>query len=181
MTPAEYIFIFATCAALLVLVMSVKNIDWERLGLMPKSLFGGWWQVLLFNACLFALVQFTIINKFVDLPSWILDTDPLLPLLAIVFLQEIVFRGVLISWLERWGSQKALWVSTGIFVLFHLMAPYTWTSAGLVFAGLTLVGGYFWGWHFLKFRNMYLLAVSHLLVNLSFNYSIFVFFLNSDT
>ncbi len=173
MTPAENLFILVTSVVLLVLALYIKNINWEKLGLKPKSLFSGWWQVLLFNVIIFLLVQLAIVNKLVTLPDWILDKDPLLPLLAIIFLQEILFRGLLISWLERWGKQRALWFSVDIFVLFHLISPYTWTSIGLLFAGLTFVGGYFWGWHFLKFRNIYLLAVSHFLVDLSFNYMIF--------
>ncbi len=177
MTPVDNIFIFATSIVLLILVISIKNINWKKLGLKPKSLFNGWWQVLLFNTIIFVLVQLTIVNKFINLPDWMLDKDPLLPLIAIVFLQEIIFRGLLISWLEHWGRQKALWISVIIFVMFHLVAPYTWSSIGLIFAGLTFVGGYFWSWHFLKFRNIYLLTISHFLVNLSFNYFIFLFLL----
>lgn len=177
MTSAENLFILATSVVLLILALYIKNINWEKLGLKPKSLLIGWWQVLLFNVSIFVLVQLAIVNKLVTLPDWMLDKDPLLPLLAITFLQEILFRGLLISWLERWGRQKALWFSVLIFVAFHLVAPYTWTNIGLLFAGLTFVGGYFWGWHFLKFRNIYILAISHFLVNLSFNYMVFnVFF-----
>lgn len=170
MTVAENIFIFSTSIALLILLIWVKNIDCRKFGLKPESLFNGWWQVFLFNASVFVLVQLVIVNAFIDFPSWIVDKDPLLPLVAIVFLQEIIFRGLVIGGLERWGRQKALWASVVIFVVFHLVTPYSWSSAGFIFAGLTLVGGYFWGWHFLKFRNIYLLTISHLLVNLSFNY-----------
>ncbi len=173
MTPTENIFIFATITLLSISVICIKNIPWRKLGLMPKHLFQGWWQILLFNAIVFILVQLTIFKKFIDLPDWIIDKDPLLPLLIIVLFQELIFRGILISWLERWGEQKALWISVIIFVMFHLVAPYTWSSTGLIFAGLTLAGGYFWGWHFLKYRNIYLLTISHLLVNLSFNYVVF--------
>lgn len=173
MTPAENLFMLVTSVLLLILALSIKNINWEKLGLKPKPLFSGWWQILLFNTIIFALVQLATVNKLVTLPDWMLDKDPLLPLLAITFLQEVLFRGLLISWLESFGKQKALWFSVAIFVLFHLIAPYTWTSIGLLFAGLTFVGGYFWGWHFLKFRNIYLLAISHFWVNLSFNYMVF--------
>ena len=173
MTPAENLFILVTSIVLLILAFWIKNINWEKLGLKPKSLLSGWRQVLLFNASIFVLVQLAVASKFITLPDWMLDKDPILPLLAITFLQEILFRGLLISWLERWGKQKALWFSVSIFVIFHLIAPYTWTSIGLMFAGLTFVGGYFWGWHFLKFRNIYLLSISHFFVNLSFNYMVF--------
>ena len=50
---------------------------------MPKNLFQGWWQVVLFNLSVFVLVQLTIYYKFIDLPNWITDKDPLLPLLVI--------------------------------------------------------------------------------------------------
>jgi hypothetical protein len=173
MTSAENIFIFGTSAVLIILAILIKKINWEKLGLMPKVPIKGWWQVLLFNASVFGLIQLTIANKFITLPDWMLDKDPFLPLLAIVFLQEIIFRGLVINYLERFGYQKALWGSTIIFVMLHLMAPYMWSSTGIIFAGLTLFGGYFWGWHFLKFRNIYLLTISHFLVNLSFNYMIF--------
>jgi membrane protease YdiL (CAAX protease family) len=177
MTSAENLFIFGVSAVLIILAIYIKNINWEKLGLKQKSFFDGWWQILLFNISIFVLVQLTLAYKFINIPDWITDKDPIIPLLVIVFIQEIFFRGLLITWLERWGKQKALWISVAIFVIFHLIAPYSWTSAGLVFAGLTLVGGYFWTWHFLKFRNIYLLTISHLLVNLSFNYFIFFFLL----
>lgn len=173
MTSAENIFIFVTIIVLLILALCIKKINWEKLGLKPKSLFGGWWQVLLFNVIIFVLVQLVIANKLIDFPDWILDKDPILPLLVIVFLQEIIFRGLVISWLERWGKQKALWGSVIIFVMFHLVAPSTWSSTGLIFAGLTSVAGYLGGWYFLKYRNIYVLTISHLLVNLSFNYVFF--------
>lgn len=173
MTSAENIFILGTIALLLVLAFFVKNISWKKFGLIPKNLFQGWWQVVLFNVSVLILVQLTIYYKFIDLPNWIIDKDPLLPLLTIVLLQELIFRGILISWLERWGKQKALWISTIIFLVFHIVTPYSWSIAGFSFAILTLVGGCFWGWHFLKFRNIYILAISHFLVNLSFNYFIF--------
>ncbi len=177
MTSAENIFIFGTIILLLILSFFVRNIPWKKLGLIPKNLFQGWWQVVLFNVSVFILVQFTIFYKLIDLPNWITDKDPLLPLLVIILLQELIFRGLLITWLEKLGKQKALWISVLVFVLFHLVAPYSWSVAGLSFAVLTLIGGYFWGWHFLKFRNIYLLTISHFLVNLSFNYFIFQFLL----
>jgi membrane protease YdiL (CAAX protease family) len=176
MTLAEIIFIFATSIALLILAFFRQKIDWQKLGFAPKSLLGGWWQVLIFNLVIFTLVQITIASKFINLPNWVLDKDPILPLLAIVFLQEVLFRGLLINWLEKWGKQKALWFSVLIFVMFHLIAPYTWSSTGLIFACLTFTAGYIWGWHFLKFRNIYILTASHLLVNLSFNYMFFNIF-----
>lgn len=172
MTTAESTFIIATSIALLILFFLVKKIDWQKIGFKPKHIFYGWLPILFYNAIIFTLIQLTVANKLIVLPYWMLDEDPLLPLIAICFLQEILFRGLAISWLERFGRQKALWISILIFVMFHLVAPYSWSSAGLIFAGLTLVGGYFWGWHFLKFRNIYLLAISHFLVNLSFNYII---------
>lgn len=172
MTTAEILFISVTSIVLLVLVIFVKNINWQSLGLKPKSLLKGWWQILLFNTVVFVLVQLSIVNKLIDLPAWMLDKDAILPLFAITFLQELLFRGLVINWLEQWGRQRALWTSVGIFVLFHLIAPYTWSKTGLIFAALTFFAGYFWGWHFLKFRNTYLLGISHFFVNLSFNYII---------
>jgi len=177
MTLAENIFIYGTGIVLIILALFIKNINWQKLGLMPKSLFKGWWQILLFNTIIFLLVQVNIATQFINLPDWMLDKDPLLPLLAIVFLQEIIFRGLVINGLERFGNSRALWGSVIIFVILHLIAPYTWSSIGLIFAALTFVGGYFWGWHFLQFRNIYLLTISHFLVNLSFNYVVFKSFL----
>ncbi len=173
MTFAENLFIFGTSIALLILAIWMKNIHWEKIGLKPRSWYRGWWQVLLFNVSVFALIQVTIANKIISLPDWMVDKDPIVPLVMIVFLQEVLFRGLMISWLERFGERRALWWSVVIFVLLHLIAPYTWSNTGIIFAGLTFIGGYFWGWHFLRFRNVYLLTASHLLVNLSFNYMIF--------
>lgn len=177
MTSAEKIFIIATSIVLIVLALTIKRIDWTKLGFNPQSVFKGWWQVLLFNIVIFTLVQLAITYKFISLPDWMVDKDPLVPLIVIGFLQEILFRGLVIRFLERWGAQIALWTSVIIFVGFHLIAPYSWSKTGLIFACLTLFAGYFWGWHFLKFRNIYMLGVSHFLVNLSFNYMVFSIFL----
>ena len=176
MTIAETTFIITTSIVLLALAVFVKKINWTGLGFKQESFFKGWWQILIFNIIIFLLVQLAITNKFIDLPNWMLDKDPILPLLAITFLQEILFRGIIINWLERWGQKKALWISVAIFVAFHLIAPYAWSRTGIMFAGLTFFAGYFWGLHFLKFRNIYLLAISHFLVNLSFNYIVFAAF-----
>lgn len=176
MTLAEQIFIISTSLVLIVLALTIKRIDWGKLGFKPKSILLGWGPILVFNIIIFSLVQLAITYKFISLPDWMVDKDPLLPLLAITFLQEIIFRGLLIHSFERFGAQKALWLSVAIFVAIHLVAPYTWTSVGLMFAGLTFVGGYFWGWHFLNFRNIYMLGFSHFLVNLSFNFMIFSMF-----
>ncbi len=173
MTLAEKIFIIATSIVLIVLALTIKRIDWGKLGFKPKSILLGWGPILIFNIIIFTLVQITIAYKFISLPGWVLDQDPLLPLIIICFLQEILFRGLVIRLLERWGKQIALWASVVIFVGFHLIAPYSWSKTGLIFACLTLFAGYFWGWHFLKFRNIYMLGVSHFLVNLSFNYVVF--------
>jgi hypothetical protein len=173
MTVAESIFIFATIAALLIGAILAKKINWRALGFNPTSIFQGWWQLLLFNGVLFLLIQAAIASNLVHFPDWIVDRDPLLPLLIIGFLQEIVFRGLIIHWLERWGGKRALWGSTAIFVLFHLITPYAWSGVGVLFASLTLIAGYFWGRHFLKHRNIYLLGLSHFFLNLSFNYVIF--------
>lgn len=172
MTLSENIFIIASSIVFFILVLTIKNIDWNKIGFKPASFFKGWWQIVLFNISVFVLIQLTIYYKIIPLPDWMLDTDPLLQLLAIVFIQEVLFRGILISSLEIFGRQKALLFSMIIFVMFHLIAPYTWSVVGIAFAVLTLIGGYFWGWHFLKFRNIYLLTISHFLVNLSFNYFI---------
>lgn len=176
MTSAEQIFIISTSLVLLVLALTVKKIDWGKLGFKPKSILLGLGPILIFNIIIFTLVQLTITYKFISLPDWMVDKDALLPLLAITFLQEILFRGLLIHWLERWGQKKALWISIVIFVGFHLIAPYSWSKTGIIFAGLTFFAGYFWGWHFLKFRNIYILGFSHFLVNLSFNYVVFSMF-----
>lgn len=170
MTTSENLFIFTSLFILLVFIFAVKKIQWNKIGFKPKPWYRGWLSILLFSLGIFLLIQIFI--NFLKFPAWITDKDPLVPLLMIVFLQELIFRGFLITWLERWGKQKALWVSAIIFVLFHLVSPYTWSSIGLIFAGLTFIGGYFWGWHFLKYRNIYLLTISHLIVNLSFNYII---------
>ncbi len=173
MTYAEQIFIIATSILLIVLALTIKKIDWYKLGFKPKSIFQGFGSILIFNIIIFTLVQLTINYKLIVLPDWVLDKDPLVSLIIICFLQEVLFRGLVIRLLERWGKQMALWISVIIFVGFHLIAPYAWSKTGIIFAGLTLFAGYFWGWHFLKFRNIYLLSISHFLVNLSFNYVVF--------
>lgn len=175
MTSAENLFIFTTIIVFIILAVSIKKIPWDKLGFTPKSPLNGWWQIILFNASIFLLVQLTIVNNFLELPSWMVDKDPLFGLLLITFIQEIIFRGIAISSLEHFGKQKALWGSILIFVLFHLIAPYAWSSTGIIFAALTFIGGYFWGWHFLKFRNIYLLGISHFLINLSFNFFVVQF------
>ncbi len=178
MTIVEIIFTLVSSLALLLLFFLTKNINWKRIGLRPQALLSGWWQILLFNIIIFLLIQLTISHIFKEFPAWMTDKDSLLSLLIMAFIQEMLFRSLLISWLEPRGRQKALWISTIVFALFHLVTPNTWSNSGLIFAGLTFIGGLFWGWHFLRYRNIYLLTISHLLVNLSLNYLIFIFLHN---
>jgi membrane protease YdiL (CAAX protease family) len=169
MTTSENLFIFVSLSILLILLFVVKKIPWKKLGFTPTQCHKGWLSIILFSIGVFILVQVFI--NFLKLPAWVMDKDPLIPLLVIVFLQEYIFRGILITWLERWGKQKALWISTILFGSIHLVQPGAWLITALSF-----IGGYFWGWHFLKFRNIYLLSLSHLIVNLSFNYVLFSLF-----
>lgn len=166
MTTPENLFILITLIVLAITAFVVRKIQWGKIGLKPESLCKGWVPIILFSLGVFILVQASM--NFFHLPIWVTDKDPLLPLLVIVFLQELIFRGFLITWLEKWGKQKALWISTIVFGLIHLAQPGAWLMTALSF-----MGGYFWGWHFLKFRNIYLLTISHLIVNLSFNYALF--------
>ncbi|MBP6884556.1 MAG: CPBP family intramembrane metalloprotease [Candidatus Pacebacteria bacterium] len=165
MTGPENLFIYITLFLIIVLAFLVKKIEWNRIGFNPKPWHKGCLSIFLFSLGVFILVQFSA--NFLKLPDWVTDNDPIFSLLVIVFLQELIFRGLLITWLEKWGQQKALWISTIIFGLIHLIQPSSWLITTLSF-----IGGYFWGWHFLKYRNIYLLTVSHLIVNLSFNYVI---------
>jgi len=166
MTTLENLFIFLTLFILLISIFVVKKIPWRKIGLTPNQWYKGWLSIILFSIGVFILVQVSI--NFLKLPAWVTDNDPLIPLLIIVFLQELIFRGLLVTWLERWGKQKALWISTILFGSIHLVQPGAWLITALSF-----IGGYFWAWHFLKFRNIYLLSISHLIVNLSFNYVLF--------
>lgn len=133
------------------------------MGLHPNPLWKGYEVILISNIIVFVLIQ--SLNKFVEFPEWITDKDPIIPLLGVIISQEFVFRGLLLGWLEHLGKQKALWLSTLIFVSIHLVFP-----TPRIITILSIIGGYFLGWHFLKFRNPYMLIISHLMVNLSFNY-----------
>ena len=129
MTFAENIFILITLAFLLILAIRVKNIPWEKLGFTPKH----WWKgsilVLVFSAIVFVLVQ--SLSQFVELPLWVIDKDPIINLLIAVILQEVIFRALLITWLEPWGKQRALWISTIIFAGIHLTLPDPWFLTSL--------------------------------------------------
>lgn len=166
MTIPENLFIFLTLFILVILAFAVRKIQWSKIGLKPEFWHKGWLPIFLFSLGVFILVQIFI--NYLNLPVWVTDKDPLIPLLLIVFFQELIFRGFLITWLERFGRQKALWISTIVFGAIHMAQPSAWLITVLSF-----IGGYFWGWHFLKYRNIYLLSISHLIVNLSFNYVIF--------
>lgn len=166
MTSPENLFILLSFLALCVLAVCIKNIPWHKLGFKPKPWWGGVVLISIFSLLVFILVQSSI--QFFQLPAWVTDKDPILKLLIIVILQELIFRGLFITWLERLGKQKALWISTIVFAATHLFLPSPW-----LLTGLSLIAGYFWGWHFLKYRNIYLIVISHLIVNLSFNYLIF--------
>lgn len=167
MTSGEIIFISITSGALIVsaivLLLLKKKIPWAELGLTPKPWWKGLLIMLVLSIAIFFLIQ--LLAPSLEIPVWVTDKDPILILLTIVFLQEFIFRAVLLTWLERFGKHKALFVSTFLFAAIHLALPHPW-----LITGISLIGGYVWGWHFLKYRNIYWLVVSHLAVNISFNY-----------
>ncbi|MEI8270010.1 MAG: CPBP family glutamic-type intramembrane protease [bacterium] len=143
MTTSENLFIFISLFILLILFFVVKKIQWSKIGFIPKSWHRGWLSILLFSLGIFLLIQIFI--NFFKFPVWITDKDPLIPLLIIVFLQELIFRGFLITWLERLGRQKAIWISAIVFVLFHLVSPYTWSSIWSYFCWLNFYWRIFLG------------------------------------
>jgi membrane protease YdiL (CAAX protease family) len=170
MTSGEIIFISVTSGLLVVsflISLVLKNkIPWIELGLTPKLWWRGWFPILVFSIAVFFLIQ--LLTPSLEIPAWVTDKDPIVILLVIVFLQEFIFRAVLLTWLERFGKQKALLIGAVLFAAIHIFLPHPW-----LITGISLIGGYFWGWHFLKYRNIYWLVVSHLIVNLSFNYLFF--------
>lgn len=166
LTNIELAFVFVTFTLVGIAVIFVKNIAWSTFGITPKQWWKGWESIVMFNVIVFVLIQLT--DQVIEYPFWITDRDQLVNLIAIVTAQEIIFRSLLLTWLERWGQQKALWISTIVFASIHLVFPSHW-----VITTLSVIGGYFWGWHFLKFRNLYWVVLSHFLVNLSFNYQLF--------
>lgn len=170
MTSGEIIFITVVPGLLIlsggVLLVLKKKIPWLELGLIPKPWWRGWFFMFVFSIVIFFLVQ--LLAPSLPIPAWVTDKDPIVTLLIGVFLQEFIFRALLLTWLERFGKQKALVISTFLFAVIHLAIPNPW-----LIAGISLIGGYVWGWHFLKYRNIYWLVISHLIVNISFNYLFF--------
>ena len=166
MLPAENIFALATIIFLLALAIWKKKVPWKKLGFLPKPWWAGWVSIVISAVAVVVFAQLVI--QFTELPDWLRDKDPFLNLLLGVILQELIFRSVLVTWLEKWGRQKALWISSILFAAIHLLLPDPW-----FITAFSLIGGYFLGWHFSKHRNIYWLVVLHLLANLSFNYLLF--------
>lgn len=94
------------------------------------------------------------------LPSWLTICTVCLG----AFLEEVVFRGVILHFLRRWGDVLAILVSAALFALAHMLNqggidPYQVIfafAAGIAFAGLTLCSG-----------SLFPAMEIHLLVNLT--------------
>ncbi len=69
-------------------------------------------------------------------------------------LQELLFRGVVVSRLERFGVPAAVVGSALIFSLIHVARP--------LLVVLTFVAGLCWGWSFLKARSLVGPVLSHM-------------------
>lgn len=166
LTNIELAFVFVVFTSVGLSTLFVKNIPWNKFGLTSKPWWAGWKSILFFNAFVFVFVQLS--DQIIEFPYWITDRDNIFNLIAVVAAQEIVFRSLLLTWLERWGQNKALGISTIVFASIHFVLPSHW-----IITMLSIVGGYFWGWHFLKYRNLYWVIFSHFFVNMSFNYQLF--------
>ncbi len=84
--------------------------------------------------------------------------------LLTAFVQEVIFRGYVMTILEsRYSKNVVLMASAILFSQVHAPFPPLLLS---VF--LTFTGGIVWGWLFMRFRNIYLLTVSHAILNFVF-------------
>lgn len=166
MQIGEILFVSVIVVLVLVLTLVLKKTPWRVWGFQPRSWSQGLVPIVLFSIAVFFVVQ--LVLPHISLPEWVLDKDPIIVLLIMGACQEFFFRSLLVTWLEKWGSRVAIGASAVIFAATHLVLPDPW-----LMTGLSLVGGVFWGWHFVTYRNFYMLTLSHLVVNLSFNFLIF--------
>ena len=84
--------------------------------------------------------------------------------LLTAFIQEVIFRGYVITILEsRYSKNVALLASAILFSQVHAPFPPL-----LLSVSLTFIGGIAWGWLFMRSRNIYLLTVSHAILNFAF-------------
>ena len=166
MLLAENIFAIAAVIILPALGFIFKNkINWKNLGFKPSSLSDGLLGITIFTLLAFLFAQYSLSTTYI--PDWVRDKDPILNLIVSGVIQEIIFRSILFAYLLRFGFVFALVTSSVIFAIIHLVLPDPW-----ILTFLSLFGGLFWAWSFYNHRNIYLLIISHFLVNLSFNYHI---------
>ena len=109
---------------------------------------------------LFLPVVYNLVSGNGSLPGWLTICTVCLG----AILEEVVFRGVILHFLRRWGNIFAILVSAILFALAHMLNqggidPYQIIfafAAGLAFAGLTLCNG-----------SLFPAMEIHLLINLT--------------
>ncbi len=162
----EYVLVFVAIAILGVLKLLGVLPTASEMGLKVRKPFAGIFSITLVTIVFFALVY--ILGKVVNYPSFITDKDNIFALIPLIAFQEIMFRSILLTYLNKKLSVPvSVGVGALIFSVFHLAFPGAW-----ILAVLTIFAGIAWGAHFLRYRNIYLLILSHLIVNLCFNFLI---------
>lgn len=103
-------------------------------------------------------------RNFIVLPPWLAESDPILVLIIHALVQEIIFRSYLLQKIRLVIPNEFLVaIFCGIlFSFFHIVMiePF-------VVMVLTFFAGTIWSYIFLKFPNIYLVTMSHFLVNFS--------------
>lgn len=141
--------------------LTYRDIGLRQGSLKPSLMLG---TVLTVIAALGLLVGFSVIPdafksvllglKTFDIPMW-----PLL--LSYVFLsvpiQEVVFRGLIINRLEAVNRNPffTVFFSAFIFSLAHIFIK------NILLVSMTFLAGLFWGWLFVKYRNIWTIQLSH--------------------
>lgn len=105
-------------------------------------------------------VVYNLVSSSGSLPGWMTICTVCLG----AILEEVVFRGIILQFLRRWGNVLAILVSAALFALAHVfnqggIDPYQIIfafAAGLAFAGLTLCN-----------RSLFPAMEIHLLINLT--------------
>lgn len=122
--------------------------------LLPYSIF-----TLVGLLFLFFCIQFI---PYTPMEAWYINLRFLILFIPISFLQEIVFRGVLMNMLRRAFSHKSFIIilNASLFALIHII----YTNILFVLP-VTFLAGVGFAWMYYKYPNLILISVSHTILN----------------
>lgn len=161
--PARFrVIVFFSIALVLLGIIHHAKWTFEDMGI-KKEWTKEWLPYAVFTLCgVLFLVWLARIVPHAPFLNWWENKRFLLLFIPLSVLQEVLFRGILMSMLTRAFNEKVLIIiiNAAVFCMLHLI----YSNAAFVLP-LTFIGGIAFAWMYMEHKNLVLISIAHTIFN----------------